>query len=99
MEVSNGSMLPVQLRKPKCFFQVSTWTDNTFVYSWGPYPTVIALNVSTIRRRAIEDVPVIPDTVALRSERELHGQILQYIRDGSDASSYDNGWLEESDSD
>ena len=30
---------------------------------------------------------------------DLHAQILQDIRDGTDASSYDDGWLEESDSD
>ena len=87
MEVSNVSMLPV------------TWTENTFVYSWGPYPTVIPPNVFTIRRRTIEDVPVNPDTLALRAERELHPWILQDIHGGSDASSYDDVWLKESDSD
>ena len=74
------------------------WTENTFVYSWGTYPTVIPSNIFTIRRLAIEDVPVNPDTVALLSERELHARIIQEISDGSDASSYGNGWLEESDS-
>ena len=81
------------------FCQVATWTENTFVYSWGPYPTVIPPNVSTIRIRAIEDVFGNFDTHALRSDRKLRMPILQDIRDGSDASSYDDGWLKESDSD
>ena len=114
MEVSNGSMLHVQLRKRE-FFQVATWTENTFVYSWGTYPTVIPTNVSTIRRHANEDVPVKPHTVALWAnherpwlirverikavEREIHEQIIQDICDRSDASSYDDVWIEESDSD
>ena len=52
------------------FCQVSTWTKNTFVYLWGPYPTSITPNVSTIQRRAIEGVPVNPNTIALRANHE-----------------------------
>ena len=70
-----------------------TWTENTFVYSWGPYPTVIPPNVSTIWQRSIEDVPVNPHTLAYLAnhkrlrlifveriqdvESELHARILQ----------------------
>ena len=45
--------------------QITTWIENTFVCSWGPYLIVIPPNVSTIRRREIEYVTVNPDTVAL----------------------------------
>ena len=69
---------PCAAPKSGSFCQVATWTENTFVYSWGPYPTVIPPNVSTIRRHAIENVPVNPQAV----ERDLHAQILQDIRDG-----------------
>ena len=31
-------------------------------------------------------------------EMDIHARILHDIHDGSDAFSYDNGWLEESDS-
>ena len=58
------------------FCQVATWTENTFVYMWGPYPTVIPPNVSTIRRREVEDVPVNPNTLLLQAKRELHARII-----------------------
>ena len=80
------------------FCQVATWTENTFVYLSVPYSTAILPNVSTIRRRVIEDVPVNPHTLALQAKREIHAQILQDICDRSDASSYDDGWIKESDS-
>ena len=99
---------------PQSGSRVATWTENTFVYSWGTYPTVILPNVSTIRQRAIDSVHVNPHTLACRAnherlqlicvkrrqavEREIHAQILQDICDGSDASSYDNGWFEDSNS-
>ena len=67
------------------------------------------------RKCAIEDVPVNPHTVALRAnherlrlirfewrqyvKRELHVRIIQGISDGYYASSYEDGWLEESESD
>ena len=56
----NGSVkwLDVTCAAPQAESSVTTWTENTFVYSWGSYPTVIPPNVSTIRQRAIEDVPV-----------------------------------------
>ena len=90
---------------------ITTWTENTFVYSRGPYPTVIPNR--PIRHCAIENVPVNPYTLACRAnqerlrrirveqiqaiERELHARIIQDSRDESDASSYD-GWLKESNS-
>ena len=83
--------------------RVATWTENTFIYSWGPYPTVIPNR--PIRRRAIENVPVNPHNLACQAnhkllrricvdrrhgiERELHARILQDIRDGFDASLYE----------
>ena len=49
--------------------RVTTWTENICVHSWGPYPTLIPHNVSTIKRRAY-DVPVTPHALALRSNHE-----------------------------
>ena len=113
----NGIFLWLDVLRPssQAGSRVATWTENTFVYSWGTYPTVIPPNVYTIRQRAIDNVTVNPHTLAcwanherLRRihaewrqavERELHVRILQEICDGSDVSSNDDGWLEESDSD
>ena len=39
--------------------RVATWTENIFVNSLGPYPTMITHTISTIKRRAY-DVPVTP---------------------------------------
>ena len=46
--------------------RVATWTEKNFVYSWVPYPTVIPPNVSIIRRRAIENVPINPHNISCR---------------------------------
>ena len=49
--------------------RVVTWTENMFVYSWGPYPTMIPYTVSTIKRRAY-DVLVNPHALACRANHE-----------------------------
>ena len=49
--------------------RVATWTENIFVHSWGPYPTMIPHTVSTITRRAY-NVPVTPHTLVLRANHE-----------------------------
>ena len=43
---------------------VATWTENIFVHSLGPYPTMITHTISTIKRRAY-DVPVTPHDLVL----------------------------------
>ena len=107
--------LNVPRAAPQAGICVATWTENTFVYSWGPYRTVIPPNASNIWLRAIENVPVNPYTLACQAnnkrlqlicverrkdfERELHARILQDIRDGSDASFYDDCSLKETESD
>ena len=52
--------VPRAALQAESFCCVTTWTENTLVYSWGPYPTVIPPNVSTNRQLEIEDVPVNP---------------------------------------
>ena len=75
---------------------VATWTENIFVHSWGPYPTMIPHTVSTIARRAY-NVPVTPHALVLRANhkrlrlkrfewrqtrhRELLARIRQDMRD------------------
>ena len=70
--------------------RVATWTENICVHSWGPYPTSILHNVSTIKRHAY-DVPVTPPTLTLRANhkrlimncverrRTLHRELLARI--------------------
>ena len=92
-EVSDGSMFPVHLEKTGIL--TAAWTENTFVKSRGTNPTVIPNR--PFRRRAIEDVPANPHTLACQAnherlrricverrqaiERELYTQILQDICD------------------
>ena len=75
---------------------VTNWTENFFVHSWGPYPTMIPHTVFTIKRCAYY-VPVNPHALAYRANHEclrlirverrqtLHGELLartsQYMRD------------------
>ena len=49
--------------------RVATWTENIFVHSWGPYPTMIPHTVSTIKRRAYY-VHVTPHDLVLRANHE-----------------------------
>ena len=49
--------------------RVATWTKNIFVYSWGPYPTVIPHTFSTIKRRAYA-VPIIPHALSCRANHK-----------------------------
>ena len=47
----NTSVQWIDVPRPfgKTGSRVATWTENTFIYSWGTYPTVIMPNRSTIR--------------------------------------------------
>ena len=47
----------------------ASWTKKIFVHSWGPYPTMILPNVSTITRRAY-NLPVTSYTFVLRANHE-----------------------------
>ena len=49
--------------------RVATWTENIFVHSSGPYPTMIPHTVYTIKRRAY-NVPVTPHALVLRANHE-----------------------------
>ena len=49
--------------------RVASWTKNLFVNSWGPYPTMIPPNVSSITRRSY-NVPVTFHGLVLRSNHE-----------------------------
>ena len=71
--------------------RVTSWTENIFVHSWGPYPTMIPCTVSTITRRAY-NAPVTPHTLVLRANnkrlrlkcvewrRTRHRELLAIIR-------------------
>ena len=48
---------------------VASWTENIFVNSWIPYPTMNPHTVSTITRRAY-NVPVTPHALLLRANHE-----------------------------
>ena len=48
---------------------VTSWTENIFFHSWGPYPTMIHHTVSNITRRAC-DVTVTPHALVLRANHE-----------------------------
>ena len=49
--------------------RVASWTDNIFVHSWGPYPTMIPHTVSNITRGAY-NAPVTPPDLVLRANHE-----------------------------
>ena len=69
---------------------VASWTENIFVYSCGPYPTMIPHTVYIIKRSAY-DVPVNPHALACRANHKylrlicverrqtLHGELLSRI--------------------
>ena len=49
--------------------RVDSWTENIFVHYWGPYPTMIPPNISTITRRAY-NLPVTFHGLVLRFNHE-----------------------------
>ena len=49
--------------------RVNSWTENIFVHSWGPCPTMIPHTVSTIKRLAYH-VPVTPHAIVLQANHE-----------------------------
>ena len=49
--------------------RVASWTENIFVNSWGPYPTLITHTVSIIKRRAY-NVPVTLHALVLQANHE-----------------------------
>ena len=48
---------------------VANWTENIFVHSWGPYPTMIPHTVYNMKWRAY-DVPVTPHDFALQANHK-----------------------------